>query len=161
MATVSEYILQSTATSVLTTELNGLAANNYGLSSSSWNNVSATANFNGYTEGEVEIFLAAPSATFTANSAIALYFIKSLDGTNWEDSCGPLVSQQGALLSAQVPDYQWLIRAIATSQRIVRKVWIPPGQFMVMLGNIPGSGTQAFASTGNTVKLLPFTTEGV
>lgn len=160
MTTTTEYLLQGTPTSVLTTELNGLADGSYALSSSSYNNVGATANFNGYTEAEVEIFLAAPSATFAANSYVYLYFIKSLDSTNFEDSAGPLVSQQGALLSAQQPDYQWPIRAIATSQRIVRKVWLPPGYFQVMLGNIQGSGTQALAASGNTVRILPFTTQG-
>lgn len=161
MSTTTEYLLQGTATSLLTTELNSLAAGNYALSSNSWNNVSGTTNFNGYVQALIEIYLPTPSATFAANSAVAFYFIKSLDGTNWEDSAGPLTSQQGALLSAQTPDYQWPIRAISTSQRFVRKVWIPPGYFMVMLGNLQGSGTQAFASSGNTVKLLPFTTQGV
>lgn len=161
MSTTTEYLLQSTATTVLSTELNSLGAGSYALSSSSFDNENPTANFNGYTQALIEIVLATPSAGFAANSAIALYFIKSIDGTNFEDS-----ESAGAIVSVQAPDYQWPITGTsadgtAKGKRIVRKVWLPPGNFKVMLGNIQGSGTQALAATSNTVKILPATTQGV
>lgn len=156
MSTTTEYLLQGTATTVLSTELNGLGAAAYALSSSSFDNESGTANFNGYTDALLEMDLAAPSAAFAANSAIYLWWIKSQDGTNYEDS-----ESGGALVSAQAPDYQWPVAATANAQRIVRKVRIPPGNFKVMVANIQGSSTQAWAATGNTVKLKPCTTQGV
>lgn len=156
MATTTEFIVQGTATTLLSTELNSLGASSYALSSSAFDNEQGTANFNGYTDALIDIHLAAPSGAFAANSAIYLWWIKSLDGTTFEDS-----ESSGSLVSAQLPDYQWIVAATANAQEIVRRIRIPPSNWKVMIGNIQGSGTQAWAASGNTIKVKPFTTQGV
>src|SRR5690242_729422 len=86
MATTAEYIVQSTATTLLSTELNTLAASAFSSAGAAINNVQATSNFNGYTNATLELVLAAPTAAFASNSAIYLWFLKSVDGTNYEDT---------------------------------------------------------------------------
>ena len=154
MATTAEYIVQATPTTLLSTELGngtGLAANTFSAAGAAVNNVQATSNLNGYTNAYLELVLSAPSAAFAANTAIYLWFLKSIDGTNYEDTSA----------NPRPPDVIIPVEANGSAQRITMDIKLPPGQWKPIAENVPGSGTQALGASGNTIKILPYTYQGV
>lgn len=160
----NQYTLQGTNTTVLTTELSpsgtGLAAGAYftssvGGSSGVFNNstqtiggVSATTNLGGYLRCLLTMTLANPSGAFAANSILGLWFLHSIDGTNFELAN----SSNTRPFDAVIP-----IPPTATQQPVTMDVKLPPGVFKVGGQYVVGSGTQALANSGNTVVIQPYT----
>lgn len=148
MAT-EKYLLGSTTT-VLSTGLNSLA-NNGNAISSAYNNIVAGGAGDGYTLCDVELLVTYGSAP-TASTAVALWFIGSADGTNYEDG-------DASITPARIPDAIFPLRAVTTAQRIIRRLFLPWGLFKVLIKN-DGTG-QAMAASGNTVVIRPVTSQSV
>ena len=149
MATVLKQIEQGTVVSLLTTELNSLANNATTSAGSAQTNTVGTANLDGYVRGKLELVLAAYTGTPTAGSALLVWFLKTIDGTNYEDTA-----------SARNPDLVIPIGAVASGpQRIIKECWMPVGTWKPIAKN-SGTGI-SFAASGNTLKALFNTDEGV
>jgi len=157
MATTLEMIEQGTQVSLLTTELNSLANNalvvsSVGGSSGVFNNVQATSNFNAYVRGKVALTLGAPAGTLTANTGAYVWFLKTVDGSTYEDG-------SASVTPARPPDVVIPVRAVSTAQLIIVQCRLPVGLFMVLLQNA-GTG-QTWKSTGNTLVVLANTDQQI
>lgn len=139
MAVVT-YLSGSIAT-LLSTELNSLANNAMSAASAAY------ASGGGYLLAEVEL-LATFGTAPTANTGVALWFLRAIDGTNYEDG-------SATVTPARAADVVLPVRAVTTAQRTRRVVLIPPGTFKGLAMN-DGTG-QALAATGNIIRLLPLT----
>jgi hypothetical protein len=152
MATTLEQIEQSTATTLLSTEFNSLANGSNTSAGSAVNNVQATANLNGYTRAKIELYLAAYSGTPSANTSINVWFLRTVDGTNYEDG-------SSSVAPARNPDVVIPVNATASGpQRIIRECFLPVGSFKPLAKNTIGI---SLAGSGNTLKILPNTDQGV
>jgi hypothetical protein len=100
---------------------------------------------------EVELVVSFGTAP-TVGTGISVWWLQKPDGTNAEDG-GTSVTP------ARPPDVVVPVRAVTGAQRIVVDAGIPPGPFRPLLRN-EGTG-QAFAASGNTLKIRPFTYDGV
>lgn len=150
MATTEKYVLGSIS-SLMTTELNSLANNALAAAGSSYSNVQGGGGGDGYTLCDLELVVTFGVAP-TANTGVSVWFLARPDGTNFEDG-------SSSVTPARLPDAVFPLRAVTTAQRVVRRVALPWGVFTALLKN-DGSG-QAFASSGNTLKVLPVTPQGV
>jgi hypothetical protein len=140
-----------TNATVLSTELNSLANNANALASSTYDNTPATGAGDGFTMAQVELvcsFGTAPSA----GTAISLWFLQRPDGTNTEDG-------SSSITPARAPDAVLPVRAVTATQRVVVDVPLPVGVLIALARN-EGTG-QALASSANTIKVRPFTFDGV
>ncbi len=153
MATTIEMLEQGTITSALTTELNSITTGSMTAAGSEINNIQATSNFNGYTNAKIEVVLAAYTGTPTANSSINVWWLLAADGTDYEDG-------SSSVTPARSPDVVIPVRAVATGpQRICVQGFIPVGKFKPIAQN--GGLGLTLASSGNTLKISPWTTQNV
>jgi hypothetical protein len=134
---------RGTENTLLSTELNSLANNSNVVST----NVVTLANA-GFFDGEAEIvfqFSVAP----TVNTALLIWFLREIDGTNYEDGSSTVTPTRN-------PDIFFTVRAVTSVQRIIKPVYnIPTGPIRTLLRN---SGTgQALVSSANTLKIRPIT----
>ena len=157
MATVEKQLL-GTVVSLMTTELNSLASSATAGAVSSvinstgiYNNTVGGSGGDGFVIGQVELVLGAPAGTLTASTAANVWFLQTVDGTDYEDG-------SASVIPARAPDVVFPVRAVSTAQRIVRRAMIPQGNWFILLQHATG---QTWAASGNTVKLLPATFEGV
>lgn len=149
MAVVEKYLL-GTNTSLMTTELNSLANNALAAASGSFSNVVGGAG-DGAPLAYVELVVTFGTAP-AANAGVSLWLLARPDGTNFEDG-------SSSVTPARAPDVVFPLRAVTTAQRVARLVQLPPGVLSPLIKN-DGTG-QAFASSSNTLKLLPCSYEGV
>lgn len=135
--------LRGNNTTLLSTEMNSLANNANAVHASSV----AVSNA-GYLDGELELLVTFGTAP-TANTPIYVWFLREIDGTNFEDG-------SASVTPTRVPDAIFTVRAVTTAQRITQTVYdIPPGNIRTLVRN---SGTgQSFAASGNTLILRPKT----
>lgn len=145
-ATTANLIAQGTLTTLLSTELNSLASGSYATLGAAFNNVFATANFNGYFLADVMLNLAIYTGTPAAGSYIGMWFVPAIDGTNYDNS--------GSTISVG-PDVIIPVDALASGpyQRTIRNIWLPCGNFKTLAQN-NGLGL-ALAASGNTIKIRP------
>lgn len=163
MATVEKQLLGSAVT-LMTTELNSLvsssattaAISTVGGTSGVFNNTVAGGSMDGYLSARVELNLAAPAGTLTANTAANVWFLQSVDGTNFEDG-------GNVVIPARAPDVVFPVRAVSTAQRLIRAALLPPGNWPVLIQNNTGQtwSTGSSGGTSSTLKVLPSTYEGV
>jgi hypothetical protein len=71
--------------------------------------------------GEVELVVTYGVAP-TANTGVSVWFLRAIDGTNYEDG-------SSSVTPARLPDVVFPVRAVTTAQRVTRRVMIPPGTF--------------------------------
>lgn len=123
---------------LLSAELNSLANNAGALSSSAIENVS---DLDLYVDIElVATFGVAPAA----NTTLDVYFVRSVDGVNFEDASAAAPPQNGFVGSFPV-------QAITSVQRMVLpQILCPPRDFKVFVVN--NATGQALAAAGNTLK---------
>lgn len=151
-------IINGTAATILSTELNSLASNTYVVSSvinstGIYNNTagsgSSSTSGDGYVEGYVLASLA--SSTVSANASLFLWWIKSLDGgSTFEDANTNM---------ARSPDVTIPLENVtSTAQKVAIRCSLPGCYFKVYALN---SNSNSLASSGNTVTLLPYTQEMV
>lgn len=140
----AEKWLQSTRSgnpiSVLTTELNSLTTTGSAITGSAIDN---DTDLDIYADFELVITYGTGP---TAGSAIELYIVRTVDGTNFEDASttGPIVPQ-GGFVGA------FILRSVTTAQRmIIPGVPIPPRDFHVMV--VAKTTGQTAAASGNTLK---------
>ncbi len=150
--------LTASGTTVLSTELNSLANNalvvsSVGGSSGIFDNTIGDSGVsNGYLLGDVEGHFAAFGTAPTAFTCLSLWFLQTIDGTNYEDG-------SSSLTPARAPDVVIPFQNSTNAQRcILHNVPLPAGKFYVLAQNA-GSG-QAMASSGSTVKIRPYTPQG-
>ena len=141
MPTITQ--LRGTADTLLSTELNSLANN-----SNAVHATSVTLSSAGYLDAEAEL-LVTFGTTPTANTPIYVWLLREIDGTNFEMGSASVTPNRP-------PDIIFTITNVTTAQRIIRSVIdIPPGPIRPLVRNA-GTG-QAFASSGNTLKIRPRT----
>lgn len=145
MATTQKWA-RGTADTAMSTELNTLANNSNAVKASA---LSLTST--GYVLGEVELVVTFGS-TPTANTSVSVWFLREIDGTNYEDG-------SASVTPARNPDVVIPIRATTNAQRIIKQCVLPSGDFKPLVRN-DGTG-QAFASSGNTLKIRPITLQSV
>ena len=97
---------RGTMQTLLSTEMNSLANNSNAVHASSVAVTSA-----GFSRAEVEL-LVQFGTNPTANSAIRVWFLREIDGTNFEDG-------GASVTPTRVPDAIFSLRAVTTAQRVV------------------------------------------
>jgi hypothetical protein len=145
MATTQKWV-RGTADTILTTELNSLANNSNVVKSTAIAPTSTS-----YTMVEVELVVTFGS-TPTANTGISVWFLREIDGTNYEDGSSTVTPTRN-------PDVVFGIRATTNAQRMIKTCVLPPGNFKPLVRN-DGTG-QAMAASGNTIKIRPVTLQSV
>lgn len=150
MSTTEKYAVGTIAT-LMSTELNSLADSTNALASAAYNNTQGGGGGDGYAEGLLELVVTFGTSPATTG-AVSVWFLAQPDGTNYEDG-------GSSVTPARVPDLQFPLRAVTTGQRITRRTLLPPGNFKPLVRN--DSTGQSFAGSGNTLKVLPFTPQGV
>jgi hypothetical protein len=152
---VQTYDLGS-ATTLLSTELNSLASSATGAAISSvggtsgvFNNTYGGGGLGGFTLGQFELELAAPAGTLTAGTAVLIWFLTTVDGTNYEDG-------SASVIPARNPDLIIPVRAVSTTQRITKVAPLPPGNWFALLSQATG---QTWGATLNTLKVTPITSQ--
>lgn len=148
LASTTAKYLRGTNTSIFTTELNSMANNALVISSA------ITFSETLYTMCEVEFLTGAAFGTApTANTGMSIWFLRESDGTNYEDG-------GTSLTPARPPDCVLpLENQNSSAQRLIREAKLPPGAPKILIKN-DGSG-QALPSSGNTLKIRPFTFQDV
>ncbi len=143
MTTTTQTLVSGTNDTLLSTELNSMA------SSSSTNVLGSaiTITSTGYTDGELELLANAGSA-MTVNTVVYVWLLRAPDGTNYEDGGTSVTPLRN-------PDAIFVVRA-ATANRITKRCRIPPGTFKPLIQQQTG---QTWNSSGNTLKLKPFTNQ--
>jgi hypothetical protein len=149
--------LTAAPTTVLSTELNSLANNTLVVSSVGGssgifdNTIGNSGVSNGYLLGDVQM-VCSFGTTPTANTALLIWFLQTIDGTNYE-------SGSASITPARAPDVVLPFIGQTASQIVtLHNVPLPAGKFYVLAQN-SGSG-QSLASSGNTVKIRPYTPQG-
>lgn len=155
MAVVNKWLTGTIAT-LMSAELNSLASSAGpsagAIASAAFNNAAGGGGGDGYMYGELELRIAAPAGTLTAGTSAYVWFLLQPDGTNYEDG-------GSSVIPARQADVLIPLANLATAQRVtVRGVELPPGSFKALLAHNTG---QAWAASGNTLKLLPYTIQGV
>jgi hypothetical protein len=147
MASTEKHLPGSIA-SLMTTELNSLANNALAVASSAFNNaVGGTGD--GYTRAILELVVTFGVAP-TANTGVTVWLLRQPDGTNYEDGSSSVTPTRAGITLG--------VRAVTTAQRTTAVISLPPGNFKALVLN-NGTG-QAFAASGNTLRILPFTPQG-
>jgi len=146
--TTLKQLKYETVVSLMTTELNSLA-NNASVLSAAAGGDTTDANLLGDFELVVTF-----GTNPTAGATIELYLLRAADGTNYEDGSASVAPNAGSRVGS------FPVRAVTTAQRIVvRDVPLPPGLYKALiLNNATG---QAFAASGNTLKVRPHNLQNV
>jgi hypothetical protein len=152
-ANVTKWLVVGTATTVFSTDLDNLGNNLYTPLSPPYNNLPGGGQGDGallcYVEG-IFTFGAQP----TAGTAILVWFLKTIDGgANYENTPSTTVSL------GRLPDVVLPVTSGQVGTKVAVETKCPVGLFKVIAKN-DGTG-QALAASGNTIKLLPFTTQVV
>ena len=148
-AVTTEWAVGS-VTTLLSTELNSLGNNSFSSASATYDNrIGQTGN--GYTACRIEL-VATFAANPTANTAVVLWFLKSADGTNFENT------PTSSIGLGRPPDVVLPVTSGQTGTRVMVDTLCPAERFKVSVKS-DGVG-QAMAASGNTVKLLPVTPQG-
>jgi hypothetical protein len=155
MATTEKYVLGTTA-SLMTTELNSLASSSGftagAIAGTVYNNTAGGGGGDGYTRANLELNLAAPAGALTAGTAVWVWFLGTVDGTNYEDG-------GASVIPARNPDVIIPVRPVSGAQRIeMKNLQAPAGNFFALVSHNTG---QTWASSGNTLKWQPYTRQGV
>ena len=130
------------AANVLTTELNSLAQNAKKISAA----IDNTSDL--YLFDDVELLTGVFSSAPPSGAMVELYSIPSIDGTNYGEGSDTIAPPPSSLVGI------FNIRAATASQRhIIRGIPVVPGKFKYLIINKSG---QAFASSGNTLRRLPY-----
>ncbi len=142
-----QYVRKTTAVDLATTELNSLAPGSMALGAIV-NNAAANANLDAFTRGVYEFVLAAPATAFSAG-VINVWFLRTIDGTNYE-------SGGSGVRPNRLPDLNFFPLATTSAQRLIVEGDLPAGQFRALI--MPVNTSVSFASSGNTLKVLAQTT---
>lgn len=137
-----KWSTKSAVTTLMTTELNSLAAAGLAIAASAYDNRTA---LDRWADFELQVTLA---ATVTDGRYVTLYLIPSIDDTNYSDGSGSIQAAEDLIVGG------FRVRNVTTAQRIVfRKVQLPPGLFKAYIKN---DTDKAFAASGNIVRMITY-----
>lgn len=143
MASLQKYDDSASIVSVFTTELDSLANNAMAISS-------------GITPGgdlfcDMELAVKYTSSTpATATSVAKVYFLVSVDGTNYPEGSTTVIP----VVDLKVADFHSRNPSTSTVERlIIPRINMPPRTFKVLIQNTSG---KTFGSSGNTLKFKPY-----
>lgn len=155
MAQIHKYVEGLTVT-LISTDLNSLASSatagaiTGGVSPTVFNNVAGGGGLDGYTLGKFEVVLAAPAGTLTAPT-IQIYFLKEVDGTDYEDG-------SATIIPARPPDVTLQARLVSGAQRFTQVGYLPSGTWLCLVSQSTG---QTWNASGNSIKVQPLTDQAV
>jgi len=145
-----ERYRRGTIATVMSTDLNSMANNALVVAAADYDN-SAGGTGDGFTMAEYEGFFQF-STSPTAGTGLSGWWLSTPDGTNREDG-------STTITPARAPDFIFPVRAVTTVQRIVMDAPLPPGAVRMLLKN--DATGQALVASANTVKIRPYTYDGV
>lgn len=141
MAGSLQWGTPGTLTTVISTDLDSLATGTRSNAGAVFDNGAGL-----YLFGDFEANITFASSP-TAGGLLTLFLLPAVDGTNYADG-----SSSVANINAQRGF--WVVRGVNTAQRIVLPgVVLPPCKFKIMVAN---DASQNLASSGNTIKVLPY-----
>jgi len=132
---------------ILSTELDGLADGSRAVSAS----ISNTAASELYEFADFELFIADQAGARDSGARVDVYLLETLDGTNYTFGDASLAPPSNALVGMFVLD-----AASGSRYAHIRNVLLPPANFKILVENNTG---QAFASSGNVVKMIRYSRE--
>lgn len=147
MGVIETWSARSTATTLLSTELNSLASGTFSLLGPAIDNTQGPI----YAHLELRVtFAVAPSG----NLLLPVYLVPALDGTNF--GWGGASAGGEPPLELLVGLFQ--VRSVTTQHHIPLRapVLLPNGKFAAVLGNL---SNQALASSNNLVRMWTFRRE--
>jgi hypothetical protein len=145
MANVGKWNSPRGVQTVMSTELNSVTNTSMTQSSSSYDN---TVNLDIYVDVEINLAAISPGS----GAYVALWIEESVDGTNFPAQSASDLRLTSTQLLCSIP----IGVTASTAQRVVaRQVVIPPAKFFINFDNQAGV---SLASSGNTVKFLPYNT---
>lgn len=147
MPTTEKYLLGSQSI-VLST--GSTLANNALAISSTQDNTAGAGGFDGYTLCDVQLNVTFGTAP-TAGTGISVWFLRSQDGTTFEDG-------SASVIPVRPPDIVIGVDAVTTAQIKTRETRLSPGKFKVLAQN---TGTGQTMSSGWTLSIRPITFQGV
>jgi hypothetical protein len=143
MASIAKWNTPGTLTTILSTQLNSLA--NGAMNSTASSDIANQTNLDLYADFEIVLGSLSP----TSGAYIGLYFLESVDGTNFPAQSDADLRLTATQMLGAVP----IGTTAATGQRVViRNILLPPSLFRVKLDNQTGVALNA---SGNTVKIKP------
>lgn len=148
---IEKYLLGGSVTTLLSTGLNSLA-NNALAAGASYSNIQGGAG-DGYTLCMIEFLGSFPGGAILVNTGLSIWFCQSLDGTTFETGFDATTTP------ARPADLVIPLLAIVGVQRVTRRIILPQGIWIPVVKN--DGTTQPLAATGNTLKLLTGTYQGV
>lgn len=157
MATTQKIILGTTTTLMGSAngELNSLANGAAAIAAVAWDNTQGNGGGDGYAFIDVEIYVPGTS-TPTANYAVNVWWLSTVDGTNYEtQSTGATPNLPGrnpdvVLSTGPNPQASW--------REVKRQLVAPTGVTKAYVQNSTGV---AFPASGATLKVRPSTFQGV
>jgi hypothetical protein len=146
VSTTEKYLLGS-PTTLLSTGLNSLASDGLALSAAYDNTQSAAGDGAALCDVElVATFAIAPAGV----AGCTLWFLGTQDGVHYEDG-------DASTAPGRLPDGVFPLRPVTTTQRVIRRLWLPFGVLKALLKNDAGS---AMAASGNTLRVRPVWRQG-
>ena len=147
----TEKLLLGSQTTLLSTELNSLAASAWTAAGSAFDNTQG-ATGDGYILCDIEL-VCTLAANATANTGFMLWLLRSQDGTNYEDTPTSTVGLNRA------PDAFLPYTTGQTTTRVCVQALLPPGKFKPVGQNTDAS--HAMSASGNTIKIRPIARQQV
>jgi hypothetical protein len=137
----------SAVATVMTTELNALAATTGKAISAAQDNSTALAL---WVDLELAVdFVAAP----TANTVIELYLLPSIDGSVYPDGSASILPQSALYVGG------FIVRSTTAAQVMtLRSIVLPPGLYKWLVQN---TTNQAFPATGSTLRQATYAMQSV
>ena len=139
MATQLAYLQSGASTVLFSGELDSLANNSLRLATADY------VNGSGYVGCEVE-YRGASAQSYLANTAVSIWFLRGVVSGTYEDGAS-------GFQPARPPDV--VLPVVSGSVRTTRVTQMPPGAVRPLFKN-DGTGV-SLASSGNLVRMLPFT----
>jgi hypothetical protein len=153
MPTVEKYLLGATITTLITGG-SALGNNALAIGSAYDNTVGQTGD--GSTLCDLE-FSGTFSVAPAANTGIPVWFLRSQNGTNYEDGDGT-VGGSADTTPARAPDVVIPLRAVTSAQLVSKSTVLPWGKWKPLAKN---DGTGQSLGSGFTIKVRPVTRESV
>jgi hypothetical protein len=153
--------VQTNAVDLMTTGLNALTFGTQ-LTGAEINNVQGTGDWDGYPYALLELVLAANTAALAPGSVVSVWFIRPLDGTNYEDAIPhPLRRADAYFFPASTASAQRLVAESPIDR--TSRIRLPVGKFKphFYFPNGGGLGAAGLAASGNTLKSRAWTDEQV
>lgn len=158
---IYKYARQTSAVTLLTTELNAMASgdivvSSVGGTSGVFENLAGggTTNLDGYTRGVLELVLDATGNTVTNAGAVNVWFLRTVDGTNYENGDTSFYPYRPA-------DVTIYPRGVATAQRIMTECNLPSGKFKVLVQAVNLGGGSQIGTSSNTLKVTAQTVQTI